>query len=242
MFFHNFKYTLKYLFRNRLLIFWTYAFPIILGALFYLAFSDIEKNEKMDIIDIAVVEEETAAAGQESELQEEAAFSGQDNESPEGSVLSNREILLESIEELSDKDNEDRLFHTVYVSKEEAEELLKKSEITGYLLVDGETPKVVVKESGINETILQQAVGEILQTGKMTAVLTEAEVKRQAAEAVAAYGVAGAETSGNTDPRGTDYSAGTVDVEAISENVLKEIREAVAKLLDITREKESMAE
>ena len=54
MFIHNFKYALKTLFKNKMLIFWTFAFPIILGTLFNMAFSDIEKSEKLDIIDIAL--------------------------------------------------------------------------------------------------------------------------------------------------------------------------------------------
>lgn len=58
MFVHNFKYALKTLFRNRMLIFWTFAFPIILGAFFNMAFSDIENSEQLDIIDVAVVENE----------------------------------------------------------------------------------------------------------------------------------------------------------------------------------------
>jgi len=57
MFIHNFKYSFKTVFRNKMLVFWTFMFPIILGLFFNLAFSDIEKNEKLDVIDIAYVEE-----------------------------------------------------------------------------------------------------------------------------------------------------------------------------------------
>lgn len=55
MFIHNFKYMLKTLFRNKMLIFWTFMFPIILGTFFKMAFSNIEKSEKLDVIDIAFV-------------------------------------------------------------------------------------------------------------------------------------------------------------------------------------------
>ena len=58
MFLHNFKYSLKTLLRNKALIFWTFAFPIILGTLFNLAFSDIENKETLDIIDIAIINNE----------------------------------------------------------------------------------------------------------------------------------------------------------------------------------------
>lgn len=55
MLFHNFKYALKTLFKNKILIFWTFAFPLILGTLFHLAFSDIEKEEQLHTIPIAIV-------------------------------------------------------------------------------------------------------------------------------------------------------------------------------------------
>ena len=55
MFLHNLKYTIKTLFKNKILIFWTFAFPIILGIFFNMAFSNIEKDEKLKVFDIAVV-------------------------------------------------------------------------------------------------------------------------------------------------------------------------------------------
>ena len=55
MFIHNFMYSLKTLFKDKMLIFWTFLFPIILGTLFSLAFSNIESSEKLNVIDIAVV-------------------------------------------------------------------------------------------------------------------------------------------------------------------------------------------
>ena len=45
MFINNFKYSFKVLIRNKGLIFWTFAFPILLGLFFYFAFSDIENKE-----------------------------------------------------------------------------------------------------------------------------------------------------------------------------------------------------
>lgn len=54
MFVHNFKYSLKILFKNKGLLFWTFIFPIILGTLFNLAFSNIEKTENFNKIDVAI--------------------------------------------------------------------------------------------------------------------------------------------------------------------------------------------
>ena len=55
---HNFIYSLRILFKNKILIFWTFAFPILLGTFFYMAFSNIEDSEKLDRISIAIVENE----------------------------------------------------------------------------------------------------------------------------------------------------------------------------------------
>ena len=102
MFINNFKYSFKVLIRNKGLIFWTFAFPILLGLFFYLAFSDIENKETFKQIDIAVIENKE---------------------------FQNDEFYKEAIKELSDKNNNSRIFNTKYVSKKEAEEKLKNKKI-----------------------------------------------------------------------------------------------------------------
>ena len=119
MFIHNFKYALKTLLKNKMLIFWTFAFPIILGTFFNMAFANIEKSEKLDIIDIAIVENEN---------------------------LKDNEIWKQTFKVLSDEENKDRMFNTKYVKKEEAENLLKNDEITGYIELQ-EKPIVTVANS-----------------------------------------------------------------------------------------------
>ena len=63
-----------------------------------MAFKDITKNEKLDIIDIAVINNEE---------------------------FKNNEIYVNAIKELSDEQNENRLFNTTYTTKEEANKLLE---------------------------------------------------------------------------------------------------------------------
>lgn len=134
MFIHNFKYTIKTLFKNKTLIFWTFAFPIILGTLFNMAFKDITKNEKLDIIDIAVINNEE---------------------------FKNNEIYVNAIKELSDEQNENRLFNTTYTTKQEANKLLEDKKITGYIELENNNTKIVCKENGINQTILKYVTEEI---------------------------------------------------------------------------------
>ncbi|MCI8412105.1 MAG: ABC transporter permease [Clostridia bacterium] len=152
MFIHNFKYAFKTLFRNKMLIFWTFAFPIILGTFFNLAFSNIENSEKLKIIDIAIVNNED---------------------------FQNNEMFKEAFKNLSDEKNEDRLFNTQYVTEEKAKELLENNEITGYIILDEETPKVVVNTSGINETIFKYVTEEITQTAEIVKTMAQEEIAKE---------------------------------------------------------------
>ncbi len=131
MFFHNFLYSLKVLFRNKPLMFWSFAFPIVLGLLFNLAFKDIEKNESFSSFDIAIVNSEEYL---------------------------NNPIYKEAYTSLSEGD--DKLFDINYVSKEEADVLLEDKEIVGYLEFS-ESVSITINQNGINETILKFVVDEI---------------------------------------------------------------------------------
>ena len=151
MFWHNFKYTAKTLLGDKMLIFWTFAFPVILGAFFYMAFSDIEDSEKLHVIDIAVVE---------------------------NTGFRESEMWKESLEALSDEASGEQVFCTKYVSEEEAKRLLSEKEIAGYfMLADGE-PQVTVASDGINETVLKYVVVEIYQTEEIVRNTAERRIQQ----------------------------------------------------------------
>ena len=152
MFIHNFKYAFKTLFRNKGLIFWTFAFPIMLATFFNMAFSNIENSEKLDIINIAIVNDDQ---------------------------FENNEIFKNTFEKLSDEKNEDRLFNTKYVTEDEAKELLSNDKITGYLKIENDEPKITVMTSGINETVFRQVTEEIVQTKEIVKNLSEEQIKTQ---------------------------------------------------------------
>lgn len=152
MFIHNFIYSFKTLFRNKMLIFWTFAFPIILGTFFNMAFSNIEDSEKLEMIPIAIVNNED---------------------------FKDDEILKEAFKTLSDEENEDRLFDTKYTTEEEAKQLLQNDEIIGYMILEKDEPKVVVTTSGINETIFKYVTEEITQTSEMVNNLMNNEIQKE---------------------------------------------------------------
>lgn len=184
MFIHNFKYTLITLFRSKMLIFWTFAFPIILGTFFNMAFSNIENSEKLDIINIAIIENET---------------------------LNNNEILKSTFDELGKKGSDNQVFSISYTTEDEAKSMLDNDEITGYLLLNENSEKVIVKQSGINETVFKYIVEEIMQTKEILTNITEEKIK-------------------------TEYSNGNtnVNINEIYENILEKINKEEQNIEDIS--------
>ena len=137
MFIHNFIYSLKTLFKNKMLIFWTFAFPIILGTFFYMAFSNIQEGQKLNIINIAIVENEE---------------------------LKSSEYYKKAFDNLSDEKNEDRLFNVRYVTEEEAKEKLQNDEIAGYMKLEDGKPKLTFVSNGIDQTVFKYVTEQITRS------------------------------------------------------------------------------
>lgn len=200
MLWHNFRYTLRVLFKNKMLLFWTYAFPVILGLLFYLAFSNIEKSESMDVFDIAIVENETFRQDQ---------------------------AMRSAFEALGDEDSEDQMFCIAYVDEKKAKSLLSDGDIVGYLLMEeGEEPLVVVKESGINETIFQSVVGAIMRMETMIGTEVEQQVKEMMSQVQAGMDTAAA------DNAPADSVPPEIDVGALVDAAMEQMNETEVHLRD----------
>lgn len=142
-----------------------------------MAFSNIENSEKLEIIDIAIINDKNFEENQ---------------------------VLKSAFEELSKEENEDRLFNIKYVNEEEARDLLNNDKITGYLKIEENNPKIVVKQSGINETILKYVTEEITQNTNIVNDLSKKEIKDKM-------------MSGNMN----------IDYEKIYEDILKKIEKEV---------------
>jgi len=149
MFFLNFKYTLKALLRNRGLIFWTLAFPLIMALFFNLAFSNIENTESFDAVPVAIVSNE---------------------------YFENNEMVKNTIETLSEEGSDNQVFNTKYVTEEEAKDLLNKDEISGYIIFYENSQKVVVTKNGVNQTIIKFVIEEVVQS-QDTAEIIESKIK-----------------------------------------------------------------
>lgn len=134
MFVRKFKYTFKSLLRNKALIFWTFAFPLLLGSFFKMAFSNIEKDEQYNPSNIAIINDDS---------------------------FNENIIYKETFKSLSDEKNTNRLFNISYVDEVEAKKLLDDDEIIGYFSIKDNEPKVTVKTNGIYQTVLTSVVEEI---------------------------------------------------------------------------------
>lgn len=141
MFKHLFINKMKILLKNKAMLFWTLIFPFVLGTFFQLALGNIGESFKMEVIPVAVVDNKY--------YQED-------------------EILKGVISSLSE-DNENKLFETVYVDENKAEEMLNNEEIDGYILLnENNNPQMIVKQNGVNQTIIKSVLDEYLQMTSAT--------------------------------------------------------------------------
>lgn len=140
MFKHLFINKLKVLLKNKSMLFWTLIFPFVLGTFFQLALGNIGEAFELKIIPIAVVNNEQ---------------------------YQNNEVFKTVITSLSEE-NENQLFDTVYVKEKEAEVLLRNEEVDGYIIIDDDNPKMVVKQNGINQTIIKGVLDEYYQMSSVT--------------------------------------------------------------------------
>ena len=180
MFGHNFKYTFKVLMWNRMLLFWTFVFPLVLGTMFKLAFSNIENSEKLNVIPIAIV----------------------DNEDFQGN-----EAFCRTFETLSDESSDEQMFDTVYVSKDEADTLLSDGDVDGVLYMNGAEPEIWIHENGINQTVLQYVVDEIVHTSAIMEKRVRNEMEQGAMP----------------------------DIEALYKNVMEQVAGRESNLVDASR-------
>lgn len=153
MFWHLYKYRLKVLFKDKVTLFWTGIFPIILGTFFFLAFSDIsEKAENISDIKVVLAAEENKGNVEEIILSDNSYRSFIDSMISEG------------------------YFDVEYADYETAKDMLDDSKVDGIILVEpterGVSSSLVFAKSGMNQTILKYIVNTYNQA-MIVAVDTE---------------------------------------------------------------------
>lgn len=139
MFLHSYLYRLKCIIRDKQTMFWAFLFPVLLATLFNMAFSNLSNAESFSKIKIGIINDE--------EYKRNIAF-------------------IKAIEAVSSSDksgDKSNLFDVTYTNKEEADKLLEDNKIEGYIYIDKDI-KLVVKQSGLNETIIKSFLDDFKQT------------------------------------------------------------------------------
>lgn len=147
MFFHNLKYSLKSLIKNKGLLFWTFLFPLLMATLFNMAFGNWVESEKSESIDIAIIK---------------------------NSYYEDNEVAKRVFESISS--GEDRVFNITYVSDDVALKLLNDDKIAGYIKYYDGGSDITVKSNGISATIIKSVVDEIDTYNVMFNDLVEKEL------------------------------------------------------------------
>lgn len=150
MFWHLYKYRLKVLLNEKVLLFWTGIFPIILGTFFYMAFSDIsEKSENISTINVGISSEE-----REGNLEE---------------IVKGDNAFSSFIDSMIDQG----YFSVDYYDYDTAKEKLADEDIDGILLIKatekGVSNSLVFSRSGMNQTILKYIINTYNQGMMVTA-------------------------------------------------------------------------
>ena len=133
MFTHIFKNSLKVLFKNKMLIFWTFAFPIIIGTLFNMAFSNLDKEEMFTTIPLGIVNDDN---------------------------YNNNQVYKMAFDYLGSNDNDNKIFDIKYGTIDEMKKYLEDEDVSGYLYLDN-TSHIVIKNNGFNQSIIKYVVEEI---------------------------------------------------------------------------------
>ena len=151
MFWHNYKYALKTLVKNKSLVFWTLAFPFILAIFFNLAFSRLHDYDVFEPFDIAVVRDD---------------------------AYENDKVFSEAFSSLTSGD--EKLFEANYTSREEADKLLDEEKVEGVVYIEDGKAHVKIKKNGTNQTVLKMATEQVSQSAGMISDIAIAEAERSA--------------------------------------------------------------
>lgn len=144
LFFHNSKYTMLSMFRLKVTLFWTLAFPLLLATFMYMAFGNLfEKDEMFKTINVAVVESE--------------------NDDTLMSVLESLDVNhTDSASKSDDSSNSfSGLINMKLMDSSAAKKALNDQKVTGIIYT--EDASLVVDENSYNATILESILTQYKQ-------------------------------------------------------------------------------
>ena len=211
MFFHNFKYNIKILSRNKSLLFWNFIFILIMGILFRMTFSNMQQSSSFQAIKVAIINDQNY----KNDL-----------------YFSNAISSLEKSDTHSEKDQSPILNVTYVDDFESANSLLENKSVSGILQLEQQKPVLTFKSPGVRETILKKIVESIndkrsiyeqqltnLETNIESAIRSKIK-SGQKPNIAELQSEIGQSISQNLSHKLKDLSENTIDFHSISDKVL----------------------
>lgn len=199
------KYHLVLNLRERTMVFWTLAFPLLLGIFFCFGLGGIDEASAFDMIPVAVVQNETESVdsstsettdntsentddtSQSTDTSSESTDSTSENTDDDASEY--MDVDWSSWEEQADIPDKQEIFaefmdgisgeviEPVYVTdKAQAEKMLEDGKISGIFDLTGDEIALTVDENGLEQSILKALLDGFEQ---QTAILTDAQDEMQ---------------------------------------------------------------
>lgn len=199
------KYHLVLNLRERTMVFWTLAFPLLLGIFFYFGLGGIDEASAFDTIPVAVVQNETESVdsstsettdntsentddtSQSTDTSSESTDSSSENTDDNASEY--MDVDWSSWEDQADIPDKQEIFaefmdgisgeviEPVYVTdKAQAEKMLEDGKISGIFDLTGDEIALTVDENGLEQSILKALLDGFEQ---QTAILTDAQDEMQ---------------------------------------------------------------
>lgn len=171
------KYHLVLNLRERTMVFWTLAFPLLLGIFFYFGLGGIDEASAFDTIPVAVVQNKTESVDSStSENTDDDASEYMDVDwsswEEQADIPDKQEIFAEFMDGISGE-----VIEPVYVTdKAQAEKMLEDGKISGIFDLTGDEIALTVDKNGLEQSILKALLDGFEQ---QTAILTDAQDEMQ---------------------------------------------------------------
>lgn len=137
MFWHLYHYRLKIQAKNKVLLFWSLVFPLLLGLFFTAAFSNLDTQDLVKQIPVGIVTNEKEPS-------------------------KNIDFFLDTINEAKSSDK--KMFVPVVLSQETAAKQLLNEKIAGYYTLKNEDISLTVNKQSIQQNVLDSFMNQFLQS------------------------------------------------------------------------------
>lgn len=176
MFIHSFFYSVKRLLRTKEQIFWSLLFPVLLGTMFYAAFSNLSESEAFRAIPVAVVQSETKTD----------------------------DTFTDTIEALS-KEGKNQLFQSVFTTEKEALSLLENKEVDG-IIYGNTPVTLSISSDMSSEKISQSILSSFVEQYNLNYDIISSVAREHPENLTAVFHIMEKDISYNTETTFTDGS------------------------------------